>query len=138
MVSGSHGYNIARKLVDLHKQKGHDALDLTGLVAVPPLFADRIELIEKENTRHGARVVEQPSEASIGLAEVGADQCIVSNSKKLHRKSFRYPFRNRGLSVAGWSRKQDAMPWLHAVRSKEVCSVLLFDKLFDLLVDRQG
>jgi hypothetical protein len=137
VVRSSDRHHIARQLIDLHQQKRHDAFDLAGLVNVTALLADRIEFVKEENARHRACVVEQACEASISLAEIRADQRIISDGEELHCKRFSDPFCDGGFPVAGRTRQQHAVPWLHAMSTQQVGAVLFFDKLLDLLAHRQ-
>ncbi len=47
MVCRRNDNDIAWQVIDLHKQERHDALNLAGLVDIPPLLSDGIKLIEK-------------------------------------------------------------------------------------------
>lgn len=137
MVRGRDGDNIARQLVDLHKQKGHDTFDFASLVAVAALFADRVELVKKENAWHGAGVIEQPSQARVCLTQIGANQRVVPDSEELDCQRLGNSFRYGRFSVAGRPRKKDPMSRLHTVGPEQVGAVLLFDELPYLLTYRQ-
>jgi len=58
MVGRSDRDDIAWQLIELHQQKGHNALDLAGLMGVTALFADGVELIEEKHAWPRADIVE--------------------------------------------------------------------------------
>lgn len=113
------------------------ALDFAGLVNVAAFLADRVELVEEQNARHGARIIEKAREPGVRLAEIGADECIVADREKLDGQGFSDRFGDRGLAVARGTREQDAVTRLHPVGAQEIGTVLLFDELLNLARDRQ-
>lgn len=115
MVGGSDHNNVTRKLIELHKEERHDALDFAGFVDVPAFLADGIELVEEEYARHSAGIFEEPCEARIGLAEIGSDQRIIPHSQEGDGDCLGDRFGKRCFPVSGWSRQQDAVPRLHAL-----------------------
>ncbi len=47
MIGGAHNQCVAWQSVHLHKEGGHNSLDLSGLLSVAALFANRIELVKE-------------------------------------------------------------------------------------------
>lgn len=129
MVGGSHHYNVAGQLIELHQQERHDALDLAGLVNVATFLADRVELVEEQHAGRRPDVLEQAGEPGVGFAKIGADQCVVADGQQRNGDRFGDRFRERGLAVARWTRKENPVPRLHALRTQEVGSVVFLDKL---------
>ncbi len=60
MVGGGNDYNVARQLIELHKQKRNNALNFTGFMNVATLFADCIKFVEKQYAWHRTSVLEEP------------------------------------------------------------------------------
>ena len=71
--------DIARQLIQLHKQERNDAFDFAGLVDVATLFADGIELVEEQDAGRCADIFEEPCKPRIGLAEVSADKGVIAD-----------------------------------------------------------
>lgn len=104
MIGGSDHNHITRKLVELHKEERHYALDFAGFVDVSAFLADGIELVEKEYARHSAGIFEESCEARIGLAEIGSDQRIVTHSQEGDGDRLGDRFGKRRFSVSRRSR----------------------------------
>lgn len=137
MVGGGHHYDVAGQLIELHQQERHDALDLARLVDVAAFLADRVELVKEQHAGRRPDVVEQAGEPGVGLPEIGADQGVVANCQQWNGDRFGDRFRERGLAVARWTGKEDAVPRLHALRAQEVGAVVFLDELPGQMLGRQ-
>lgn len=127
MICGSDHDHVAGKLVELHQEERYDALDFASFVDVAAFLAHGIELVEEKHARHRARIFEEPRKASIGLAEIGADQGIVPYRQQRDGDRLGDCFSERRFSVARRSRKEDAVPRLHALGAQQVRTPLLVD-----------
>lgn len=56
MIGRRHHNDVARQLVNLHKEKGYDAFDFSGFVNVAPFLPNSIELIKQQNAWHRSDV----------------------------------------------------------------------------------
>lgn len=121
--------HVAGKLVELHEKERDYALDLARFMDVATLFADGVELVEKEHTRHRPCIFEQAGKPGIGLAEIGTHQRVVSDGEQGNGHGFGDRFGQRRLSISGRAREQDAMPRLHSLRAKQIRPALLLDQL---------
>lgn len=130
--------HVAGQLVELHEKERDNALDLARFMDVATLLADGVELVEKEHTRHRPCIFEQAGKPSIGLAEIGTDQRVVSDGEQGNGHGFSDRFGQRRLPVSGRAREQDAMPRLHSLRAKQIRPALLLDQLARQLFGRQG
>lgn len=137
MVACGDDYHVARQLIELHKQERYDPLDLTRLVRVPALFADRVEFIKKQHARLGADIVEEFAEPGIGFAEIAADQCVVADHEERQTQRFGHPFRVRSLPVPWRARKKHTVTRLVAVGTQDVSPDMFLDQLTSVLADRQ-
>lgn len=137
MVGGSHHYDVAGQLIQLHQQERHDALDLAGFVDVAAFLADRVEFVEEQHAGRRPDVVEQAGESGVGFPEIGADQGVVANCQQWNRDRFGDRLRERSLAVARWAGEEDPVPWLHALRAQEVGAVVFFDELSGQMLGRQ-
>lgn len=93
MIGSGDYHNITRQLIELHQEKRHYALDFTGLVNIAALFPDSIELIEEQYARSGADILEQASEARIGLAKISPDKSVIAHCEQWDRGRLRDCFR---------------------------------------------
>lgn len=130
--------HVAWQLIELHQEEGDDPLDLAGLVDVPALLTNGVELIEEQHARRGSGVLEEASEPRVGLAEIGSHECIVPHRQQRYRHGLGYRLSERGLPVARRSRQQNAVTRLHALRAQEVGTALFLDQLACQLDGRQS
>lgn len=96
---------------------------------VAALFTDRIKLIEEQDARSSPCILEQSGEASVRLAEISADQCIVTDGEQRHGNGFGNRLGERGLPVAWRTRKQNTVARLHTLGAEQIGAPLFFDKL---------
>ena len=129
MVRGRDHHGVARQVVDLHEQGGHDALDLPGLVNVAALLAHGVELVEEQDARRRAGVVEHALEARRRLAEEAADQRLVPHDEERRRQRLGDRFGQGGLAVARWPDEQYAVPRFERMGAQNRGPVLLLDEL---------
>ncbi len=137
MIGRGDHHDIARQLVELHQQKRDDALDLTGLVDVAALFADRIEFVEKKNAGRRTHIFEQSREPRIGFTEICTHQRVIANRQQGDGDSLGDGLSERRLAIARGAGQQNPMPRLHALGAQQVGSVLLFNKLAGEVLRRQ-
>ena len=128
-VRGGDHHGVARQVVDLHEQEGHNALDLPGLVNVAALLADGVELVEKQHARRRAGVVEHALEARRRFAEEAADQRLVPHDEERRGQGFRDRFRERCLAVYRPSDEQNALPRFERMGTQDRSPVLFLDQL---------
>ena len=90
MVGRSDHNDVTGKLVQLHQQERDDALDFAGFVGIAAFLADRIELVEEQNARPCADIVEELTQARIRFAQIASDQGIVSDDEKRQPERLRH------------------------------------------------
>ena len=135
MVSCRNDNDVARQLIELHQQERNHTFDLAGLVGVAPLFSDRIEFVEEQDTRLGTHIVEQLAQPGIRLAKIAADQRIVANNEERKRESLGESFGKRRFAIAGGAGQQNTMAGLIAVGSQDVGPNMLLHQLAPVLAD---
>lgn len=82
MIRCRYDHYIARQLIKLQKQEGHNSLDLPRLVTITPLFANGIKLVKEQNTWTRANEVEKLAQPRVSLPQVASNQGVVSNDKE--------------------------------------------------------
>lgn len=105
---------------------------------VSAFFTEGVELVEKQDARSGANVVEEPPEAGVGLAEVATHKHIVANEEQGQSQVLGNRFGERGLAVAGRAREQQPMPRFQPVRPENIGAPVLLAELPSSFSDRQG
>ena len=108
--------HVTGEPVDLEQEGTDDPLDFAGLVGVPPLLGDRIELVEEQHAGPNADCRKQRVQPACGLTKEGPDEPLVANSQERDSHLCSDGFGERGLAAARWPFEQDAMarldPWL--------------------------
>ena len=82
MVRGRNDDYVARQLIQLHEQEGHDAFDLASLVRVTALFSDRVEFVEKQDAWLRPNIIKKSPQTGIRLAEIASNQGVIPYDKE--------------------------------------------------------
>jgi hypothetical protein len=120
VVCGCNYDHVTWKLIYLHKEEGNNTLDLTGLVRISALLADRIKLIKEKHAGGCTDVVEKSTKASIGLPQITSYQHIVSDHEKRQRQRLSDGLRKRCFPITRWTGKEHSVPGLQPMGSKNI------------------
>ena len=99
------------------------------LVVVATLFANCVELIEEKDARLGPHIIEQLTQARIGLAKIASDQRIVADDEEREAKAFGDGLGKGSLAVAWRPRQKHAMAWLKSTGTQDVGSLMFLEQL---------
>lgn len=104
MIRGANDDYVRREVVDLKEQRANDALDLTGLVNIAALLAERVEFIEEKHASSRVSEFKQPSKSGGRLSKKARDQGVVSGKNEGNHQRVSDGLCKRRLSV---SRRSD-------------------------------
>lgn len=135
MVRCGHRNDVTRQVIDEQEQRAHHALDFPGLVFVSAFLCDCVELVKEKDAVSGAGELEHLSESCPRLAQVAPHNRLIANAHEWHAQGFGDGLGETRLAVTRRTGNQESVARFESVRSQELDSLLLFNKLIHGLPD---
>ena len=135
VIGCANGYDVARQLIELHKEKRDNPLYFAGFMRITALFADCVELVEEKDARSGPDIVEKLTKARVGLTQITSDQRVITHNKKWKAKRLGDRLSEGCLAVARRPGEQHAVAWLISMRAQYVSPYMLLNQLPPVLLD---
>lgn len=119
VVGGADDDAVARHRIHVEEERGDDALYLSGFLGVGSFLADAVELVEEQDARGVRDVFDDVLQPRGGLAEIAADEPLVSNGQERKCELAGERCREACLAGAGRPDQQKFVSRLERMRAQQ-------------------